>query len=321
MIFMKKIEQWGRSCIAFGSRYKWLIIIALSSLMVVFGVFYGVVYGRLWLKFPDKIKAGIALNRLGASSYNYPICHEACFYERQLYKQIIAGNLNKVKISDQVKRLILAEDNNLVFRLELLDVLSSQPIPDYLNEYLVSGEESKVQEKIKELFVVESISAVELMNRFLVSSSPEDQIDILNLLQKKSDSTLADFYLGIIINNPDLKIKNGALAALSNLLPSEIYVTDDFLSEIKDLIFASGTDKYLRKEIILLLGEYLPVQENIVTEILTAAYLDETAVDKFSRLFVVDILNRSSANNYTPPEISTSEWQEYRDHNSLWGND
>ena len=318
---MKKIEQWGRSCIAFGSRYKLLIIIILSSLIIVFSVFYGVVYGRLWLKFPDKIKARIALNRLAVSSYNYPICHETCFYERQLYKQIIASNLDRVEISQRIEQLILAEDNNLVFRLELLEALSAQPIPDYLSEYLASGEELKVQEKIKELFVVEPASADELMNRFLISSVAADQIDILNSLQARSDSTLADFYLGIIINNPDLKIKNSALAALSNLLPSETYVTDDFLAKIKDLIFASGTDKYLRKEIILLLGEYLPVQEKIATEILTAAYSDETAVDKFSRLFAVDILNRSSANNYTPPEISASEWQEYRDHNSLWGND
>ena len=318
---MKKIEQWSRSCLAFGSRYKWLIIVILSSLIIVFSVFYGLVYGQLWLRFPDNIKAKIALNRLAVSSYNYPVCHEACFYERQLYKQIIASNLDRIKIGDRVKQLILAENNNLIFRLELLDVLSFQPIPDYLSEYLVGGEEPQVREKIKELFLTESVSADELTNRFLISSTTEEQINILNSLQMKSDSSLADFYLGIIVNNPNLKIKNGALAALSNLLPSATYVTGDFLAKIEDLIFDSNTNKYLRKEIILLLGEYLPIQEKTVTDILVAAYSDETTVDKFSRLFVVDILNRASANNYAKPEISASEWQEYRDHNSLWGND
>lgn len=321
---MKKIERWAWRLKTFGRRYKLWIVVVLSLLLVVLGVFYGVLYGKLWLRFPEKLKAEIAINRLGVSSYDYPICHEACFYERQLYKQIIAGNLKEKLISERVKNLILAEENNLIFRLELLDTLSRQnnsEIPDYLKEYLNSGKESKVQKKIQELFGSDNFSVSDLISRFDNSSTTEGKIDILSSLQEKSDSSLVDFYLNLIIDSPDLKIKNSALSALSNLLPSEAYITPDFLSKIKKIIFDPVTNQYLRKEIILLLGDYLAVQEKLVTEILVEAYSNEAVIDKFSRLFAIDILNRSSANNYVKPEISASEWQEYRDHNSLWGNE
>jgi len=321
---MKKIESWVRSFLAFGARHKLTMILGLSLLLIILSIFYGMVYGKLWLKLPESIKAQVAINRLGLSSYNNPVCHETCFYERQLYKQIIAENLAVDKVNLKVKNLILAEDNNLDFRLELLDVFSLRrdlKIPDYLEEYLTSGSEPKVKDKIKEFFVTDPVSVDELLLRFDTASSSADRVEILRLLQEKSDSALADFYWDLISTNPDLKIKSGALSALSNLLPSESYVTVDFLSKIKKTILAADTNRYLRKEVVMLLGSYLPVQEKTVTEILEELYNNQSAVDKFSRLFVVDILNRSSASSYTKPEISASEWQEYRDHNSLWGNE
>jgi len=324
MIFMKKIERWGRSCLAFGSRYKLLLVVILSLLFLGFSIFYGLVYGRLWLRLPERMRAVIALNRLGVSAYNYPICHESCFYERRLYKQIIAAKWDDPKINSRIRNLILAEDNNLDFRLELLDVLSFRTnlaLPDYLNNYLASGTEVRVKEKIKGVFGLDKTSVDELVSQFNNSVSIEAQVDVLHDLQEKSDSSLADFYLDLITGEFDLQIKNSALLALSNLLPSETYATADFLEQIKKIIFNPATNKYLRKELILLLGDYLAVQEKIVTEILVEAYSDEAVIDKFSRLFTVDILNRLSANNYAKPEISASEWQEYRDHNSLWGND
>lgn len=321
---MKKIIQWGQACLKFFLRYKRWLVVALVFSLVVFGLLYGIFFGRLWLKFPEKFKVNIALNRLGVSSYQYPVCHETCFYERQLYEQVIAGGLKDKSISDRVRTLILAEDNNLIFRLELINALSLQnnpELPDYLQEYLRSGVENKIKDKIRELFGVDKFSVSELENRFVNSSSTEDRLVILNSLQKKSDSALAGFYLDLIVGDPDLKIKSAALAALSNLLPSENYVDKAFLQKIKNLIFNPNTNKYLRKEIILLLGEYLPIQEESVTEILVEVCADDAGIDKFSRLFAVDILNRLSANTYLKPEISASEWQEYRDHNSLWGND
>ncbi len=321
---MKKIERWGRGCLAFGSRYKLLLVVILSLLFLGFSLFYGLVYGRLWLRLPGRFRAEIALNRLGVSAYNYPICHESCFYERQLYKQVIAADWDDPQINQRVKDLILAENNNLDFRLELLDVLSFRTdltLPDYLNNYLASGSEIRVKEKIKEIFSLDKASIDELMIRFNNSASIGMQVDILRDLQKKSDSSLAGFYLDLIAGEFDLRLKNSALLALSNLLPSETYVTIDFLGRIKELIFAPATNKYLRKELILLLGDYLSVQEKSVTKILVEAYSDEAVIDKFSRLFTADILNRLSANNYAKPEISAAEWQEYRDHNSLWGND
>ena len=324
MIFMKKIERWSRSCLAFGSRHKLLLVVILSLLFLGFGIFYGLVYGRLWLRLPAQMRAEIALNRLGVSAYNDPICHESCFYERHLYKQIIASSWSNKKINKQVSDLILAEDNNLDFRLELLDTLSFQTnleIPDYLNNYLVSGAEIRVKEKINDLFGLNNNLVDELLNQFNNSVSVEDQINILRDLQEKSDSSLAGFYLDLIKGEFDLKIKNGALSALSNLLPSKTYVTNDFLVQIEKLILNANTNKYLRKGLVSLLGSYLSIQEKLVTEILFKIYSDTKTVDKFSQLFAADILNRLSANSYVKPEISASEWQEYRDHNSLWGND
>ncbi|MFA4942504.1 MAG: hypothetical protein WC564_02595 [Patescibacteria group bacterium] len=321
---MKKIIEWIRILKACGLRHKLIIIAVLSSLLLIFSIFYGVVYGKLWLWFPARIKAEIALNRLGVSSYNNPICHETCFYERQLYKKVIAANLDQKRISERVKRLILAEDNNLVFRLELVDSWSHQnnlPFPDYFSNYLVDGLESSVQEKIRELFGVDDLSVEELVNNFSVTSSSSEQLDILRSLQEKSDSSLSSFYLDLIISHPDVDVKNGALSALSNLSPSVDYITPDFLLKIKKMILDQNLNKYLRKELILLLGDYLSVQEDLVLKILSEAYEDKVAVDNFSRLFIADTLNRFSVNNYVKPEISVSEWQDYRDHNSLWGND
>jgi hypothetical protein len=324
MIFMKKIERWGRSCLTFGSRHKLGLVIILSLVILVWSVFYGVVYGRLWLHFPARLKAVVAINRLGVNAHNNPVCHEPCFYERQLYKKVIANNLSTASIGNRVQQLILAEDNNLNFRLELLDILSFRndlALPDYLSEYLTGGKDLRVKEKIRELLEVDEVAADELLNRLAAATSTTEKVDILHRLSAESNSSLAESYLDLIITDPELKVKNGALSALSNLLPSSDYVTADFLLQFKQLIFTPGLDQYLRKEIILLLGDYLAIQEKPVAEILLAAYSDETVIDKFSRLFAADTLNRLSANNYSKPEISASEWQAYRDHNSLWGNE
>ncbi len=316
---MKKIKQ-----LVFRlSRYRLWLIIGSSALLVILGLAYGIIYGRLWLALPDGIKADIAINRLGVSSYNDLVCHESCFYERQVYKQVIAANLEKEKIAARVESLILAEDNNLRFRLELLDALSFKDglrLPDYLGNYLASGEEEAVKEKIREVFGLDRASSVELIDRLKNSSSTAERIDLLDSLREKSDSSLAGFYLDLVINESDLKIKNGALLALSNLVPSSDYVSDDFLSKIRRTIFDPATNQYLRKELILLLGDYLSIQEKIVNQLLVDIYSDEAVIDKFSRLFAAGILNRLSANSYAEPEISSSEWQAYRDGNSLWGN-
>lgn len=317
---MKKIKQ----LVSQLSRYKFWLIISSSVLLIVLALAYGIIYGRLWLKLPAGIKADIAINRLGVSSYNDPICHESCFYERQIYKQVIAANLGREEVGDRVKSLILAKDNNLRFRLELLDALSLQDglqLPDYLGNYLASGEEETVKEKIRDLFGLDRVSSVELADRLNNSSSTAERLSLLDSLRGKSDSSLADFYLGLVINEADLKVKNGALLALSNLNPSPDYISDDFLAKIRKTIFDPATDQYLRKELVLLLGDYLPFQEKVVNQMLVDIYSDEAAIDKFSRLFAAGILNRLSANSYAEPEISSSEWQAYREKNSLWGNE
>jgi len=298
-----------------------LVFGILISLLILFFFYRAFLFGSLWLRLPSRWQAQIALNRLGLSAYNDPICHEKCFISREIYKKVVAANLDDESVEAAVQKLILAEDNNLIFRLELVEAvaLSKQGVfPDYLRNYLEAGSNLELKDQIQELFVPGGIGLDELRRR-ASSGLREDRIAALELMASNSDSALAGFYLELITTDPDVLVKGAALRALSNLSVDPDWSDDNFLTQLESVTLDPATNQYLRRDLVMLWSDYLAEKEDWASQVILSVYEDEK-FDKFSRLFAADILNRQSSNNYPKPEIGAAEWQEYRNHNVLWEN-
>ena len=114
---------------------KIILVVGLSVVLIVIIVLTAL-NTNLWQHWPRSWRARIALNKLGVSVYQEPICHEDCFYERQIYKKIIANNLGEVKFAAGVQKIIL-------------DLGKLKKPPDILRRYWVSKIEKSILRNLK----------------------------------------------------------------------------------------------------------------------------------------------------------------------------
>jgi hypothetical protein len=287
-----------------------------TLLLIAWFIFWGT---NSWVILPGKLKAQIAFNKLGVSVYQEPICHENCFYERQFYKKIIASGLKNQKLAEHVQRTILDNQENLNFRLELiatLKIFQATP-PDYLVVYANSPQsELKIKEAIMNNFSIDYPEIVDdLVNQIRdASRKEEERLNALIALEGYGDDSLWSFYLGLLENDSSLKVKDQALAALSNLNDQDRYLTAELLERLKTILFSPTTDQYIRKSLVWFMADFLKTDEQAVVKILETIYRNET-FDKFSRYWAADILNQATANSYPEPVISEVEWTDYQSHN------
>jgi len=185
--------------------------------------------------------------------------------------------------------------------------------PDYLNGYLKnSGGNLKIKETIMNNFPTHDSEVLDdLLNRVRdLNQGEAERLEALIALENFGDDSLADFYLNLLENDPSLKIKDQALTALSNLGDAQTYFTPELLSQLEKILLAPETNQYIRKSLVLFLADFLPDQTDATLKILIAVYNNAT-LDKFTRTYAADILNRETANNYPLPTISDGEWEDY----------
>ena len=297
-----------------GGRQK-IFILAGGGLLLTASLLALILGTSLWQRLPKNWRAEIALNKLGVSAYQDPICHEDCFYERQTYEKIIVADLNRTKLALKIQAIILNEKENLNFREELIKTLKmfKTAPPDYLNDYLKKSDGNlKIKETIMNNFPTHDSEVLDdLLNRVRDLNQGEvERLEALIALENFGDDSLADFYLNLLENDPSLKIKDQALTALSNLGDAQTYFTPALLSQLEKILLAPTTNLYIRKSLVLFLADFLPEQEAATVKILVNVYNDQN-FDKFTRTYAADILNRETANNYPLPTISDGEWEDY----------
>jgi len=316
--YLEKIKAWW---LASSLRQK-ILILSGSFLALLILVLFISLQTSLWLFYPENLKALIAYNRLGLSAYHEPICHENCFYERRLYKSIIADNLKRPDFLNKVIKAVLNEKENFNFRIELISTLAiaNQTAPPEILAYL-SRPEANLAIKIAlmknfEIKDTNIVSDLESQVKNLELKRAE-RLLALDALSGLGEDSLADFYLDLALNDQDIEMRKEALVALSNIEAKNIYFTAEAYDELEITLFESETDKYLRRSIIFLLADYTDIFKDKVLKTMRKIYNDEVGFDKFSRSFAVDVLNKYSADIYARPAISRAEWEEYEKNENM----
>jgi len=286
-----------------------LFLLAMAAVFVL-------VWG--WRYLPSGWPARIALNKLGASTYNDPLCHENCFYARELYKKIIAARLAAPEFAARTQNIILNEKENLIFREELIAAvkMAGGAPPDYLVNYLKDKKGNlKIKETIMKTFSLSDPAlADDLINSVRdLSRSDADRLAALTDLENFGDDTLFNFYWDLLEHDASPKIKDQAITALSNIRSGEKYFTPEFFQRIDTLVLDPATDQYIRKSLVLFLADFINFPAARAIDTLVAVY-NNAAIDKFTRAYAADILDQETANNYEAPAISEEEWNDYWNH-------
>ena len=236
-------------------------------------------------------QAELSLENLRLSFRDDIICHEACTHEREGFMIVLAKELvdhPRSKACKRLQELISNPQEEFGLRISLLRIvragLGPDKTPDYLKELMAGDNDPALRAAILNLFGAAALSA---------------------------EAEAVDYYLKIIAGNEEMIVRLAAVRALSSLDDKSGLLNEGQMELIKKLIFDSGTDKRLRRPLILLLGDYYPLFPDETGAVLSTFYKTESSGDAISRAFTADILNRLNDAGLTVPEISQEEWDEY----------
>lgn len=202
----------------FRSKTFLTISLLIFSFFVLF-FFYSTIFASQWRIWPQKVRFSIALNRLAASVYQEPRCDFDCYLKREPYRQELLQGLKKPYLAQKISDIIFAEEENLNWRLELLNLvwrdekLSERVLFSDLEEYLSRDEaHPKIKGLIAAYFSASPSSSAylnELKNTIAdEQASSEERLVALRVI-KNIDQSLAPFYLDLIKkeSNPEVLIE------------------------------------------------------------------------------------------------------------------
>ncbi|MCU0680239.1 MAG: hypothetical protein MUF50_02985 [Planctomycetes bacterium] len=259
-----------------------------------------------------------ALNSLRLLLKNEEACHELCFLKRIEERNKLVVNLknNNTKLLEKMRLILLDSKEDLIFKRELLLVLKQANLkPEYLQDYLnnnkmdlaLRGEISLFNDSLdnKKFFstIAQELSSLKL--------SEIEQLERLNLLMKSNDDKWFTLYFFLLEQASNLSVKIKALSALSNIINKNLYFTENYQERLILLVDTETTNKYLRKNIIFLLADLIPLNSGKILNYFVNSQ-NNAKLDVFSRYFITDFLIREYKNNYVFPQISEAEWNEYR---------
>jgi len=258
------------------------IIIGIISLIIILTLY--LIFSLLFIG-----RERIILAKL-RNSYNFEIiCHEDCRLRRELEINKLINLLKQKnkKLEEQIKNIILNEEEEIELRQELIKILSqvndTENIPEYLKLYL---EDSSAEVALQ----------TTIINSFAVEANEEAEIK---------------YYFNLLAGEADLNLKLEVIRSLSNFENKKKLFSKTQLELISKLALEQNTSKNLRAPLILLLSDYYPLFPNETKKILTQVYNNKNT-DKISRIFAADTINRYLKNNkLTVPEASNEEWNNY----------
>lgn len=314
-------------------------IIFISIFLIIFVLIilflFKTIYGSWWTIYPQRAKSFISLNRLAISVYENPWCRLDCYLERQVYRQEIIKFIKNDKFAEKIKRVILNEEENLAWRLELLKVLSLvenkedliifNDLQNYLNQ---ANGNLAVKQAIAFYFSGEtSEEYLDLLKNQLADDScsiEERKVALKNL--SALDTSQADFYLALLeLNSED----NFHIELLRSLGADEGRFSlnqEKLFFNLEKIISSSSSSFTSRRLAIFILSDFLDKEfeefedenftENKVLDDLNAYTLFKSLIaneniDVFSRYLLIDILNNNTETKASLPEITSEEWGIY----------
>ncbi|MEA3464085.1 MAG: hypothetical protein U9R14_03360 [Patescibacteria group bacterium] len=309
--------------------------IVLGSLAVIFGiVIYLSFFTNFWLHYPNPFKTQTALSLLEMSVLSDPICHETCFAERELYKDVISDYALKNKdIKEQIKNLILDQEVFVNFQEELIQVLrliaekekqQNQTdkiiIPEFLFSYLNSADgRGSVQQEIMSEFGDAQDNRL-LKNLYSIACdyniNEEERSEAINTIGNTGNEISVEFLMGLVEDERNsYRIRYETANKLPVLIGSKkIQVTKDWADRAVKIALDKNIDHYIAERILDVAYYYDTEDKNYVIKLMQKVYYSD--VNKFIRDRSTDILHGLGEEQYKNPEITDEEWEEH--HTPFW---
>lgn len=255
------------------------------------GVLIAVVYVLIGLLAVSRSETHLAA--LKDSWEREKICHEDCGQRRRLSEEKIVAALVadpdlKSRTAERLKLYLLDENAITEFRTELIKMLrradGSGEAAVYLKDYLLNGDNVVIRAAILDFYGAAAFNDESLDNLF-----------------------------GLLSGRDELSVRQAAVRALSNYQNKETDFKAEQLSLIEEIILNVRTERRLRSDLTMLLGDYYPLWPEETATILLAIYERREFGDEVSRAFAADIYNRfhGVADELPEPTVSDAAWDEY----------
>lgn len=263
----------------------------------------------------------IALAELKESFKREPICHEECYLWRENKENIIGLDLKNgsVKLEKRLVTYWYDQAENFDFKKELVRIAflayGRDNLPAYLGDYLTDPKaDQRLVREISTNFYLNPqnnqnllVSLAEAINN---AASSTEKIEAIKTLGKVGGDSEIDNYFLLLNSSEDLPVKLQAIKNISNILEKSKYFTSEQLEKIRDLILTSEIEADLRRELVLLVGDYYLVYPEESAAIWKEVS-ENTNLDSISRLFSSDNLNHLAGTKLELPAVSPEEWADY----------
>lgn len=311
-LFILKLIKSFKHC--FLRNKKRRIIFFLNLFLLVFVIYFAIAWFSV-------SRVEIALAEYRDSFLPEIICHEECHLYRQAREQIIKNELKNKLPKDITLLQKYFEDENspLEFRKELIKIIAfvfgkNNP-PEYLRAYVLKDKVDPIIVREIIIYFNDFLSrAGEFKNNLAIkimqAETKNEKIEWMKILREISNDTEIDEYFAVLSGDEDELVKCEILKNISLIKDKRTYFTLDQLELIGTLIFNPDTGLRLRRDLVLLIGDYFLIFKDESAALWREIYASEK-IDGISRLFAADNLNHLLKENLILPLVSSSEWNEY----------
>lgn len=294
-----------------------IFFILIFILLIAFLIFWLTFKGSVWRYYPLTWQEKIAWNKLKASNYNDPMCHENCLAERGVLKKVLIASYekNQTQFLEKVKLTLTNKNENEQFKVELVKLLSglnenNEIDFNYLKDYQFSESERDFRLAVSQYLGLDSFGNLEeikenVFNDSMPLSQRYDSLVLLSQLEKEPDFS---FYEELIGDEKNLELRKRAITNILYQNDPSVWLSEKMEISLEEIIADNKQDLELQKLALALLVESNNKEKLIV--FLTPIFSDQNR-NKFLRSYVFDYLNQLVPNKYQEPAISATEWAEY----------
>lgn len=290
------------------------IFFYLSLIFLVFIIYFIIA----WLSVS---RVEVALVEYRDSFLPEIICHEECHLYRQMREQIIVKGLKDgfSKNNILLQKYFEEESAPIEFRKELIKIISftygkNNP-PEYLRLYILSDKAEPVLIREAIVYFDNFLGRAgefknSLATKIMQAKTKNEKIEWMKILREINNDTEINEYFTVLSGDEDELLKCEILKNISLTKDKRAYFTLEQLELIGTLIFNPDTGLRLRRDLVLLIGDYFLVFPEESASLWREIYVSEN-LDSISRLFAADNLNHLLKEDLILPLVSSSEWNEY----------
>lgn len=307
---------------------KKVLLISAVVLLIFLLFFLGMsIFGPWWKVWPASIRFNIAFNRLAISVYENPYCHLDCYLDQQVYETEIISSLDKNKVQNKISKAIFNEEENINWRLKLLDLvfqqekLSTWPLFQNLQLYLTKNEANiRVQNVIASNLALNGFDVNYIEKLKLIVSNQllefNERSVALKILGAKNKS-LADFYFQLLSEEGSDDLKMELLRAFGSDETRFDLDRKEVALVLREIILQENSSFSTRRLAIFVLSDFLSEEFEDEIVLIFNELISDLNLDIFTKYLLIDTLilkfpQQTKLNEiYILPEIEASDWDIY----------